>query len=251
MSAKQIHQEMARPLGVKGHQKRSYLVAANKAKGPIFVESQNEHTTLLALDLDPRTRSIKSQPITVRLDLKMEFKSRSEAMQAQPKPPLLQLDGQSLTERVYTPDFIVELSDPLALIVESKSQQEIDKIKDKLTVRGNILRDLGYRYLVVSSADLSRPGLHANLSLLRDAIKHQSANAIQQKLNTLENALQGMCGVFLYADIKENCDDLSLYLALINGLLACDLKAGRLGARTTLWPAYGDLSHLKILNLDC
>lgn len=165
---------MARPLGVRGHQRPSYLVASHKENGEMFVENGHESTTRLALDVDPRTRGIVSQPFTVRLDLQQAFPTRSEALKAEPRERMKLVSGEAREERVYTPDFLVTLTHPTPLVVESKSSTEIEKISAALARRERVLNNLGYRYLVVSSTELEHQGLHSNLVHMRDAMQFRS-----------------------------------------------------------------------------
>ena len=242
---------MARPLGVRGHQKRSFLVACSKANGEIFVESLDEATTMLALDIDPRVRSITPQPFTVRLDLEESFSTRSEAIRATPAPQrVVAVNGQPSLELIYTPDFVVELATPVRLVVESKSTREIENIGDALARRGRILNSLGFRYLVVPSTELDHRGLHANLSLLRDTTKYQRENDTVSMRSELHDLLSSRSGPFLLGEIRGHVHDLGIYLGLISGAIACDLRSGRLGVDTRLWLSHGDLGHLQLLALE-
>lgn len=147
MRPSRTSKNMARPLGVRGHQKSSNLVASYKLAGEMFVETADESTTMLALDIDPRVLRITPQPFTVRLDLGQMFSTRSEAVRAEPRAPLRTVGSAAVDERIYTPDFSVVLTNPVPLAVESKSSLEIDKIAAALTRRERVLNDLGYRLL--------------------------------------------------------------------------------------------------------
>lgn len=251
MTLKKTYEKMARPLGVKGHQKQSYLSACTKADGAAAVESSNERTTLLAMDVDPRVKAISTQPFTVRLDLQREFSSRSEALKAKPRAPLQPVNGSELKERVYTPDFVVSLvGDPVKVAVESKDTDEIAKIQTQLAVRGMVLKNIGYYYLVVSSAEIDHKGLHANLVMLRNAMFWQMKNDVRRELAEVAEAIDVQRSEFTLGDIRHRCDDLKLYLALVNGVLGCDLRSGHFNVNTALWPAHGDLSHLQLINLN-
>jgi hypothetical protein len=242
--------EMARPLGVRGHQKRSYLVASYKAKGEMFVESGDEHTTMLALDIDPRVLDIVPQPFTVRLDLQKVFATRSEAVKAEPRVPIKVVSGKPIEERVYTPDFLVQRTTPTQLLVESKSSIEIAKIAAALERRRLVLNNLGYHYLVVSSTEVEPKGLHTNLVHMRDAMRYRSKNETQSILAGLTELVVNRGAPFAYGEIRSRTTDLALYLALVSGVVGCDLRGGNLGVNTMIWPAHGDLAHLQLLSLE-
>lgn len=241
---------MARPLGVRGHQKRSFLVASHKADREMFVENGNEHTTMLALDVDPRTRDIVPQPFTVRLDLQKLYPTRSEALKAEPKGRLKLVSGEPREERVYTPDFLVTLADPTPLVVEAKSSTEIAKISEELARRGLVLNNLGYRYLVVSSTELEHTGLHRNLAHMRDAMKFRTMNDTQSLMQGFAQLIADRHDPFLYGEIRNQTSDLALYLGLISGMVGCDLRGGHFSVNSQIWQAHGDLTHLQLLKLE-
>ena len=241
---------MARPLGVRGHQKRSNHVASHKAGGAAFVESADESSTMLALEIDPRVVSITAQPFTVRLDLAKVFSTRSEAVRAEPRERLSPVDGEAQLERIYTPDFRAELTAGQPWILESKSATEVQKIAPILARRGNVLNELGFHYLVVPSTDVEHPGLHVNLVNLRDAMKYQRDNDATDFLDKLVGAVETKQDEFVLAELKGVVPDLSIYLGLLTGVIACDLRSGHLSVRTVLRKSYGDLAHLQLLKLE-
>lgn len=250
MSFMRTSKDMARPLGVRGHQKRSNLVASYKMNGAMFVESANESTTMLALDIDPRTRSIISQPFTVRLDLERVFATKEEASRAEPRQRIKKgTDGSVDQERIYTPDFLVALTDPVPLVIESKSTLEVERIPHLLARRERILNNLGYRYLVVTCAELEHRGFHSNLVHMRDTMKYRKLNDTSAVLNRLTDLVSHRRSPFLLGEIKGIVSDVAIYLGLISGAIACDLRSGNLGVNTLIWQAHGDLAHLQLLEL--
>ena len=194
--------DMARPLGVRGHQKRSNLVASYKMGREMFVESANEITTMLALDVDPRVLSITPQPFTVRLDIGQKFSTRAEAVRAEPRPLLGKLDQTAVEERIYTADFGVALSSPVPLVVESKSSVEIERIPAELARRERVLNTLGYRYLVVSSIEVGHLGLHSNLVHMRDTMKYRKQNDTRALLGALLDQIANRRDSFLLGEIE-------------------------------------------------
>lgn len=242
--------KMARPLGVRGHQKRSHLVASYKAGGEMFVESFDESTTMLALEVDPRVVSITSQPFTLRLDLEKIFSTKSEAIKATPRARLQRVDGEPPQERLYTPDFLVGLTSPLPLVVESKSAIEVERIGDTLARRGQVLNSLGFHYLVVPSTAVEHRGLHANLTHMRDAMKYRRDNDVGALPHDLMKLVANRQGQFLLGELKGAVSEVCIYLGLLSGVIACDMRSGNFSVNTVLWQAHGDLAHLQILPLE-
>lgn len=127
----------ARPLGVRGHQKRSHLVASSKAGGATFVESGDEGTTMLALQVDPTVVSIHPQPFTVRVDPSKVFLTRSEEVRAGPRARSAPVDVEAPQGSIYTPDFLFELTTAQAWVVEPKSPTEVQNIAPGLDASGS------------------------------------------------------------------------------------------------------------------
>jgi hypothetical protein len=160
------------------------------------------------------------------------------------------VNGQPHEERVYTPDFFVEITHQTPLVVESKSSRNIEDIAGALERRARVLNTLGYRYLVVLDTDVNHKGLHVNLVNLRDAKKFRQNNDTKLLLDGLNELASRLVGRFALGEIKGRVSDLSIYLGLISGVIGCDLRSGHLGVMTELWQADGDLSHLQLLNLE-
>lgn len=239
---------MARPLGVRGHQKETHLISGNKVSKYCPVDGPNEGNHLLALDVDPRTVFIIPQPFTVRLDIRQKFQTRAEALRAEPRIRLTPVDEKNPLEKVYTPDFQVDCANPVNLIYEAKSQREIHQIKPQIDRRREVLNFLGFHYLVVPNEDINQDGLRVNLVHLRDACKFKRANDATPYIKLLQDAIGDRQDDFFWGEYKGRLSDLSLYLGLVCGLIACDLRAGPFGVNTKLWQSHGDLSHLQLLN---
>jgi hypothetical protein len=205
---------------------------------------------MLALDIDPRTRSITPQPFTVRLDLEKVFSKRTDAVKAAPRARLQRVEGELPLERIYTPDFLVELVSGVPLVVEAKSAAEVQRIGTALARRGSVLNALGFRYLVVASTEVDDRGLHSNLVHMRDAMKYQRDNNSQPLVDRLVELVADNHAPFPLGEIKGKVPDICIYLGLILGVVGCDLRTGNLGVDTVLWLAHGDLAHLQLLRLE-
>ena len=238
---------MARPLGVRGYQKRRFTKASVTMGQELHVESVNEGCTLLALDVDPRVKRIKTQPFTLRLDLEHIFKDKKCALAAYPS--IGAKDRQMELEMVYTPDFLVEAGRDVPLVVECKPSDEIHKIKTAVERRGEVLNKLGYHFMTVSELDIGFDGLLGNLVRMRDAINYQRKNDTRSEMTDLTQLLGERSDLFPLSDIRGQVSDLAINLGLAFGVLACDLRKGALGVKTVVWRAEGDLSHLQLLNL--
>ena len=243
------HIPMARPLGVRGYNKRSYDVGTHKMNDAIRVETSNESPTSIALDIDPRTVALYAQPLTFRLDLQRVFDTKSEALRAEPrvKPGSVSESG---LECCYTPDFLVHLGEPVDLIVESKDDKEIEKLTAALERRKQILSSLGYRYLVVANSEFAAIGLHQNMVDVRDALRRLSTRDCKVQLAAMEEVVARFSDSFALGQIWNLVQPLSdIHKAVATGLIAYDLRSGKLTRDTVVWPAYGDLTHLQLLPL--
>lgn len=239
---------MARPLGVRGHQKSSHPTASITMRTELFVETQLERQALLALDVDPRTTYIAPQPFTVRLDIPAVFKDRKSALQAAP-PRAAAYAAAGGLELIYTPDFEVKDRGQVPLVVEVKQKAELDALAAILERRAAILKRLGYRFLVVTDADVGHAGLERNLVFARDALKFMRDGQPKAPLDELLTAIVGFQTPFRLGSIRGTVSDVSIHLGLAAGAIACDLRAGALSSNTVLWQAYGDLQHLQLLDL--
>lgn len=241
---------IARPLGVRGHQKPSYVIASHKAGGAVFVEVPAESTTLLALEVDPRVVSISTQPFTVRLDSGQLYPTRAEALSAEPRSQRSSRTDDPPQERIYTPDFHALLATQQEWAVESKSAREVQNLAAVLARRGAVINELGFHFLVVASNELDQFGLHVNLVNLRDAMKHQRSNDTRVSMEQLGHVVSAQQEEFTLGDVRAQLSDLSIYLGLVSGVIACDLRSGHIGMTTVLRKAYGDLAHLQLLRFE-
>ncbi len=241
---------MARPLGVRGYQKPSFLTASYKVGGGDFVESPKESTTMLALEVDPRVVSITPQPFTIRLDLEKHFPTKSDAIRAEPRAQPQPVDGEVPLERIYTPDFLVGLTTSAPLVVEAKSATEIEKIGEALERRGRVLNSLGFNYLVVPNTEVGHQGLHSNLGRMRDAMKYCRENDVSAFLGNLDSLVGEKQEQFLLGELKDVVPDWVIHIGLVSGVIACDMRSGHFSINTVLRKVHGDLSHLQLLRLE-
>lgn len=239
---------MARPLGVRGHQKSSTPTPSVTMGRGLFVETPLERSALLALDVDPRTTHIAPQPFTVRLDIPAVFSDRSAAMRA--APPLKDAyETAGGLELIYTPDFEVMDGGQVPLVVEVKQSNELKALEGVLKRRGVILGTLGYRFLVVSDEEVGYKGLDRNLVFVRDAIRFLRHQEAQSHLEAIGRAIAGFDAPFPLRAIRAAVSDTAIHLGLATGVIAFDLRTGALSTDTIVKPAHGDLQHRQLLKL--
>ena len=242
---------MARPLGKRGQQKVTYLVGSNTNDGDLKVESELEALTALALDIDPRVLSIRAQPCTFRLDLRMRFDTSKEARVASPEKSFIPGDAENSSEEIYTPDFEVEWTNPVMLLVETKPAKALLKISEKMDRRRAVLGRLGYRLVTATDEDIGHKGLRANMAYMRDAQRFHTRKPVASRIemDALQQVTTAYSGEFKLGDIRERVSDNGIRVGLANGVIAFDLRQGTLNNESVLWNAFGELSRLQLLNL--
>lgn len=225
-------------------------MAGQKVGGAVFVETEDEIVTMLCLEVDPRVMSATPQPFTVRLDIEQVFATRSQAVRAAPRQRLEAVYGDTPLERIYTPDFVAQLVTGEPWVIESKATPAVSKAAAALPRRSGVLNRLGFHFLVVPGDELQSRGLHANLVHLRDAIRLRQQAGARALLRQLEEVVATQPEDFHLGAIKGALPSTAIYLGIVTGLIACDLKSGNFGVATKLWKAHGDLSHLQLLKLE-
>ncbi|MBA2960515.1 MULTISPECIES: hypothetical protein [Ramlibacter] len=121
MRLDQYAREMARPLGLRGDQRRTEMVASITMGHELRVESPLEASTARALDIDPSVKVIKPQPLTIRLDLLKVFPTKKAALAAYPAVPPREDREDPDDVYVYTPDFSVSGTLGTKVLIECKT----------------------------------------------------------------------------------------------------------------------------------
>lgn len=238
-------QPMARELGRRGIQRSSVVMPSYKMKSELRVESMLEWRTALALDIDPRVRSIRSQPFSLRLDTKVIYPDQRTARKAGP----MKSDDPDL-ELVYTPDFCVELVCGSEVVVETKTEKEARLKAEAIARRRQVLEELGYGSVVVTEDTVGHEFLSDNIVKVRDAMAGRSRYDMHQLMSELEAAVKRCSRVFSLADLRSSVGDVTILLGLASGVIGCDLTAGALGNATEAWAAFGALDHLQLIALE-
>ena len=112
-------------------------------------------------------------------------------------------------------------------------------------MRSQAAKAAGYRLIVVTEKHVGQPGLESNLATLRDATKALRTQGLTAELRKLEEAVAGHDGAFTWLQLARDFPAHVLQMGIAGGVLGCELRRGMVGRDTHLWPAYGDLSHLR------
>ena len=216
-----------------------------KASGHINVEHNPERLISHLLAIDPRVKTFRPQPFSVDLldkRLLLTKEAKNEAWHRH-----RDVEG----EKLYTPDFSIDWVDGLHSSVEVKAEGfEGHRIYwDKIARARPILNANGYPLrTVVIPADAGHP-LRANAWLLKQAL-----GRITTYLNDeIVEKVSARCedGPVTMSSL---CKDLQLHpglipVLLVAGVLNGDLGHHRIVGTLELNLAYGDLSHLSLMEV--
>ncbi|WP_250519860.1 hypothetical protein [Caballeronia sp. NCTM1] len=216
---------------------------AEKADGHITVESDPERLVSHLLSIDPRVRSFKPQPFTVDLVFeRMLFtaEDRTEAREAR---------GGRDGAVEYTPDFAVVQSNGLQAAYEVKLEGfEGDSQYWAKLERAQFIMEANCYPLatVVVPADERHPVL-VNAQLLKSAASRAAAYLTPDIIERVECYCEA--GSVLQ---RALCEDLQITpsfipLLLVTGVLRADLAHHHICSKLELSLAYGDLSHLCLI----
>lgn len=249
MRLDQFARQMARPLGLRGHQKRTELVPSITMGHELRVESPFEALTVRALDIDPRVTVIRPQPFTLRLDLLEVFPTKKEALAAYPPVPRRSEREDPDDVYVYTPDLLTTAT-AIEVVLECKTAHELARFPETTIEQWRAaMAAVGYPFQLIVDTDLDSSGLEGNLIRVRDAMRALSVlgPSVLAPLLQVLGSWQGPMTVraLEQAGIPQS----TILMGIAGGVLGCDLQAGQLGPKTVLWPTSGDLQHLQILTL--
>lgn len=216
---------------------------SEKGSGHLNVESEPERFVAHLLALDPRVATFQPQPFTVDLIEQRLLFTREAVREA------WHLHRDVSGPRFYTPDFGVDWQDGLHHAVEVKAEGfEGDAgYWDKVARARLILAANGYPLrTVVYPANSTHP-VRMNARVLKQAshrVSHYLNDALVERVT--HRCEQGP------VTVHSLCNDLQLPsgvipLLLVSGLLAADLAHHPICGTLELPLAYGDLSHLCLL----
>ena len=225
---------VARNVQKRGQLKKAHYTSAGGAH-LMQLESRLEASGAIAMGLDPRVRSLRSQPMTFDLATGRNYHSVDALQQAE------RLYGFRAMK--YTPDFEVGLGNSKVL-VEVK-HRELITLNPKILSYPEILARYGYRLIIIDDVLLGETYVQ-NLRLLNTA---RCTRAPAKS----DSEMVAFCGAGKpYGDFKEaGFNEASLLRAIAAGLLTCDVRSARINHDTLIF-ATGDTSaHLKELPLVC
>jgi hypothetical protein len=215
---------------------------ARKADGHITVESDPERLVSHLLSIDPRVRSFKPQPFTVDLVFQRILFTAEELTEAR------EARGRN-GEAEYTPDFTIVQSNGLQAAYEVKYEGfEGDSQYWAKLERAQLVLEANCYPLatVVVPADERHP-VSVNAQLLKSAASRAAAYLTPDIIERVECYCEA--GPVLQ---RALCDDLQLApnfvpLLLATGVLQADLAHHHICSNLELSLAYGDLSHLCLI----
>jgi hypothetical protein len=224
---------VARDVRKKGQQKKVHYSSAGRAH-LMQMESRLETSGAIAMGLDPRVLSIRSQPMTFDLLTGRAYPSVAALQDAQ------KLYGFRCIK--YTPDFEADLGGSKVL-VEVKHRALINRTP-KVLEYPNILARYGYRLILLDDHILEDTYVR-NLRLLNNArsVRPFPRTAIADTVAACGNAAS--YGDLLSAGVAEG----DLLTALALGHLTFDIRYARLNFDTVISADGDTAAHLKELPL--
>lgn len=223
--------------------KAKWGTSSLKAGGSLNVESEAERFVAHLLTIDPRVSAFGPQPFCVDLIEERLLLTKADVKAAHHRYH----DRQGA--KLYTPDFRVDWVDGMRDVLEVKLEgfEGDDTYWEKLERAHPILAANGYPLrTVVMPANTTHP-LRMNVRPLKQAM-HQAHSYLTAEL---VECVRTRCEAGPVT-VRTLCEDLGLSpglmpVLLISGMLTADLTQGPIDGRLELSLAYGDLSHLCLL----
>lgn len=210
--------------------------------GEIVVDSQAERLVAHMLAIDPAVASYRPQPFSVDL-IGWQILSSKEQVKA-----FRARYGRHLGPRIYTPDFCISWSGArkTALEVKTAGYQGDEQYEERLRRAGEVLSAHGYELAKVVTPENTRSPIKQNLQLLQQA-KRLLRDALPAEMAEKLEVLEGR-----ELSLGMVCSHLNLPLAhsptlILSGVVSLDLMAHPLHADSPVRLAYGDLTHLHLL----
>lgn len=221
-----------------------HLIYSAKCTGEMVVESDAERHTSHMLTLDPRAKGFSTQPFTVDLIDHRLLKTPDAVAEARKK------HSNRIGPKLYTPDFSVDwIGLPRSAIeVKLEGFEGDDYYLTMLGLGSAIIEAHGYRFTKVVFPGNPRHPLRSNLPLLKKA-----ASRLDLWPDTvLAQRISDICAQHPVS-LKELCHQLNMSpdlvpALLVSGCVAAKLSMQHLNGTMLLSAAFGDLSHLELLD---
>lgn len=222
---------VARRVQKRGQKKKAHYSSAGGAH-LMQMESRLETSGAIAMGLDPRVHSIRSQPMTLELVSGRAYSSVEALQHAQ------KLYGFRCVK--YTPDFEAELGSTKVL-VEVKHRELINQ-NPKVLGYPSILARHGYRLIILDDKILADTYVR-NIRLLNNA------RSVRPRLKAAPTDIVAACGeMSSYGNLlSAGVDEVDLLAALALGHLTFDIRGARLNHNTVISAAGDTAAHLKEL----
>lgn len=223
--------------------KTRHLAHSSKAGGNFTPESRAERLIGDVLALDPRVESFRCQPFCIDLIDRRILRTPEERTAAKKR------HAERPSPRLYTPDFLAQMSSGQDLVLEVKAQgHEGDANYDlRLRLASEVLRSAGYGFMRVVVPDDPWAPVNLNVSALSLA----ACRPDLRPNGELVQALAALCGdsVVRLGDI---CMSLAIPAALtpglfVGGALAGDLVRQPINSAMEVTYAHGRVDHMSFL----
>lgn len=224
----------ARQIFTRGKVQKACFMGGLKVKGVVRLETGLESTGAVAAEIDPRIIWWRPQPFTVDL--------RSGEVAATKEALFKRFADTRYTPEPYTPDLQLGLSSGGEVIVECRHRFWIAKNPDKILRCLTVMPQLGFRYVLLTDADLPHP-LARNVRLLRPYLA--SSITMLPRLLAAARAPRSVQEL----EHEHGLSRSDILAAIAQGHLSCNLKLRRIKNDTRLQAAEGDSSYLKVLNI--
>lgn len=219
--------------------RRALVVKSMKSPGgDLRVESALERDVGILLDIDPRVRSLTAQPFTLELQSNQLLPSRDQFCARPGAKP-----------RFYTPDFLCSLGDGSAVAVDAKHTRFLEAFEPRSAEISACLRQHGISFLLVPDTAVSPTTMAtvAELHLLRagylDGYRAQTEDVLADLLS--EQACWPVDELIAFPAVGK----VGVLCGLLAGILKTDLSVPVFCAGTKVSAAFGDLSHLQVLEM--
>jgi hypothetical protein len=207
------------------------------------LEGKAEQLVGQLLHIDPRVSHVCPQGITV------DLVERTVLVTAQERKVAAAKHRGTPGASLYTVDFVVHFDclSHLALEVKLDLHQGDDDYQEKLKDAAQVLSRFGYDFkILVIPADEQHP-IWSNVPLVVQALSHRDLWPDDAAVHRIDDLQQGGARTgrdFVHA-LGLKMDHLPVLLA--SGALSHDLLGDQLKGNSLVAAAYGDLSHLQLI----
>jgi hypothetical protein len=216
---------------------------SEKADGHFKVELGNERLVAHLLAIDPRVKAFQPQPLTVDLIDQRVLFTREAVREAWFKHR--DISGP----KFYTPDFSVDWADGFHHAIEVKGEgYEGDEIYwDKISLARQILSANGYPLRIIVVPRNGRHPVRMNAGVLKQAAHRLNVQLTDELVERVTHRCESGP-----VPVGALCADLQLLpglipVLLVGGVIMADVAHHTICAELKVGLAYGDLSHLHLL----